>query len=63
MAFDVRSECAMPNQHLAALLQAQWNLLWPLNPQRRREVIAEVAADYSFEEQMKAVAFEMAEAA
>lgn len=50
----------MSEQHLAALLKAQWALLWPLNPQERRRVIAEVAADYEFEIALSAVAVEMA---
>lgn len=49
----------MSEQHLIDLLKAQWDLLWPLNPQERRRVIAEVAADYEFEIQLEAVAFEM----
>jgi len=52
----------MSEQHLADLLKAQWDLLWPLNPQERRRVIAEVAADYEFQIQLDAVAEEMAHA-
>lgn len=53
----------MTDQHLADLLLSQWNLLWPLNPLARRQLIQEVAADYEFEIQLHAVAFEMSEVA
>jgi len=49
----------MSQQQLSDILYAQWALLWPLNPQERRRVIAEVAADYEFQIQLEAVAIEM----
>lgn len=50
----------MSQQQLSDILLAHWRLLWPLNPQERRERIEQVRLDIEFEEQMNAVAFEMA---
>lgn len=52
----------LTNQQLADLLLAQWQLLWPLPAAERIRVIDQVAADYEFEEQLKAVTFEMEQA-
>ncbi|MDE5451300.1 hypothetical protein GWE18_00215 [Bradyrhizobium sp. CSA112] len=49
----------MSNEQLADILKAQWNLLWPLNPVERWKRIEETRLDYEFEEQLKAVDFEM----
>lgn len=49
----------MSSQHLADILLAQWQLLWPLPPAERVKVIDEIRADYEFEEQLRCVEREM----
>jgi len=49
----------MINEHIAALLKAQWDLLWPLNPEERRKRIEETRLDYVAEEVLNLVRHEM----
>lgn len=48
------------NQQIADQLLAQWQLLWPLPAAERIKRIDEIRADLEFEEQLAAVAVEMA---
>lgn len=50
----------MTRQQFADVLLAHWQLLWPLSPAERIKRIAEIEADMNFEEQLSAVAKEMA---
>lgn len=49
----------MTNQQLADELLIHWRLLWPLSPAERIKQIDEIAADLTFEEQMRLVTREM----
>lgn len=49
----------MTSQHLADILLAQWQLLWPLSPSERLERIDQVRQDYEFENQLALVTREM----
>ena len=49
----------MSSQQIADLLLAQWQLLWPLPAIERMKRIDEIAKDYDFENQLRAVSREM----
>jgi hypothetical protein len=49
----------MSPEQLTPVLYAHWRLLWPLTPEARRQVIAELEQDYLFEMQLGLVASEM----
>lgn len=53
----------MTSQQFADELLMHWRLLWALPAAERLKRIDEIGRDIEFEEQMKAVAIEMAEAA
>ena len=50
----------LSSQQFADELLQHWRLLWPLAPADRAKRIDEIAADLVFEEQLRAVAKEMA---
>lgn len=50
----------MTSQQFADELLTHWRLLWPLPAAERAKRIDEIAADLIFEEQLRAVAEEMA---
>lgn len=49
----------LSSQQIADLLLAQWQLLWPLPAAERIERIEQIALDYDFENQLRAVSHEM----
>ncbi len=49
----------MTSQQLADELLMHWRLLWPLPPAERLARIDEIAADLTFEEQLRLVSAEM----
>lgn len=51
----------MTSQQQADVLLHHWQLLWPLPAAKRIEIINEIAADYSYEDQLRLVAREMRE--
>ena len=49
----------MTSQELGDVLLSHWQNLWPLSPAERIKQIDEIAADLTFEEQMRLVTREM----